>query len=319
MQNFLRRIIAVAQPPKDLPVKETEESIRKRKKFLPRYRRAGEEAPLRLQERDREILFLVYDYRFLTSHQIMRLLSSQSKNILLRLQKLYHNGYLDRLKISDNSPIVYALGNKGADELTLHTEIDRGKIDWSKKNSEAKSIHLNHTLMISNFKATLTLALHGLDIKISLWQREGEMKDKIIYYEEDNKGNEKKIHGSIFPDALFTLVDKEINGAHFFLEADRSTMTNKRFFKKMRAYFKYWKNKQCEEKQGIEIFKVLTICKTESRMKNLLSVTRSADDRQTGSGMFLFTSEERFNIEKPKTILHQIWHTSKDNSLHSLL
>lgn len=308
----------MAQPPKDLPVKEIEIASAKRKKFLPRYKRAGKGASLRLQARDREILFLAYDYRFLTSRQIMFLMSSQSKNILLRLQKLYHNGYLDRLKISDNNPIVYALGNKGADELTLYTNIDRGKIDWSRKNNEIKNIHLNHTLMISNFRATLTIALKDYNYKISLWKKEGEIKDKIVYFEKDNKGNDRKIHAPIFPDALFTLIDKDENEAHFFLEADRSTMTNNRFFKKMRAYFKYWKEKGCKKKLDIESFKVLIVCKTESRMKNLISITKQADDLKTGSGMFLFTSEERFNIQDPKSVVRRIWQTPKDNALHSL-
>ncbi len=69
---------------------------------LPRYKRVGQDRlPFRLQDRDREILTLVYNCRILTSRHIQCLTPGSDKGILSRLQKLYHAGYLDRLKLSN--------------------------------------------------------------------------------------------------------------------------------------------------------------------------------------------------------------------------
>jgi len=55
--------------------------------------------------------------------------------------------------------MVYALGDKGADLLAEKFGIDRGKIKWNEKNKEVKDRHIQHTLMISNFRICLELAL----------------------------------------------------------------------------------------------------------------------------------------------------------------
>ena len=99
-----------------------------------RYRREPDEVGgLVLQDRDREIIKLIYDYRFLNSDRIQTLIKGSNQVILRRLQKLFHHGYLDRLsRIRDPqdppTKMVYGLANKGADELASKFGIDRGKI-----------------------------------------------------------------------------------------------------------------------------------------------------------------------------------------------
>jgi len=61
------------------------------------------------------------------------------RKILHRLMVLYHNGYVQRLKLSDHEPIVYALGNKGADELVLYFGVDRKEIDWTQRAEKTAS------------------------------------------------------------------------------------------------------------------------------------------------------------------------------------
>lgn len=288
-----------------------EPSISKR---LPRFKRVSSpNLPFRLQDRDLDILRLFNDYRFLTSRLIHLLTPGSNQGITRRLQKLFHNGHLDRIKNSFYEPCLYALGNKGADELTLHG-MDRGKINWTTKNREAKERYINHSMMIANFRATLTLALeNNPDTKIIEWIPEGELKENIYI-----QGDGGKKRASFVPDAYFALEDKE-DELHFFLEADQSTMTNQRFLNKMRTYWNYWKEGRHKEKQGIESFRVLTITKTEARKENLRRITKEADDNKTGSVMFWFTSEENYNPENPETILKPIWQTPKDDSQHQLL
>lgn len=285
-------------------------------KQSPRFRRQEiDKLPLLLQSRDIEIIKAISEYRLLNSEQIRALFPGSYRGLLRRFQKLYHHGYLDRVKGAVSSPIVYALGNKGADLLSEIYDFDRGQINWFKKNQEVKEYYLNHTLQVTNFRATLTLALKNReDTKIISWFLEGALKDEINYYGE----KQIKIRAPLIPDAFFTLEDQG-DLISFFLEADRSTMTNQRFFNKMKAYWQYWKQDQHKNKLDIDSFRVLTITKSQERKENLREITRQADDKKTGSEMFWFTSEENYNLKDPETILKPIWQTPKDNALHHIL
>jgi DNA-binding Lrp family transcriptional regulator len=128
---------------------------------LPRFKRTAGVMDVAVQDRDREILKLAYEYRFISSRQIQRLIPGSDQVLLRRFQKLFHAGYLDRL-YAVNEPMLYALGDKGADELVLYAGIDRGKIDWGQKNREAGERYILHVRMIGNFRETLTLAVRQM-------------------------------------------------------------------------------------------------------------------------------------------------------------
>jgi len=124
-------------------------------KHLPRFCRAPlEERPaFRLTDRDRESLKVIYDDRWITAELLQDFLSPvlltqrqqealakliaarkaiaagpqssvraqrTKRQMWRRLEFMYHHGYVQRKKLSDNEPIAYALGNKGADELVLY-------------------------------------------------------------------------------------------------------------------------------------------------------------------------------------------------------
>lgn len=279
-----------------------------------------------LQERDMAIIKDVFDHRFLSSFHIRLLHQIGEPALQKRLNKLWRAGYLDRPKgqrklFLEAGPrhFIYALGNKGADTLTIHYGIDRQKIDWTTKNLEVKDIYLSHALQISNFRVCLALALRNEpSADLAFWKPTGEIKDAVIFQDERYT---QKI--PIIPDGFFAL-KQEIPGEdpdimYFFLEADRGTMTTKRFFNKMRGYWKYYSQKKHEERLNIGNFRVLTITKTEARKENLRAITKGADDRKAGSLMFWFTSEQRYNLEEPGRILGPIWQTPKDDTWHHLL
>jgi hypothetical protein len=83
----------------------------------PRYRRAApsERLSFRLQERDREIVSLVHDYRLIPSGHILQLIDGSDQKILRRLQALFHARYIDRIPQGHNSEMLYALDDMGAD------------------------------------------------------------------------------------------------------------------------------------------------------------------------------------------------------------
>ena len=165
-------------------------------------------------------------------------------------------------------------------------------------------------MMISNFRVVLSLALRKKPkTKVLSWIPEGDIKDKVEF------------DGATFPvnpDGFFTMEDGE-DEMYFFLEADQSTMTNKRFLNKMRAYWKWFSTKEYRRILDIPSFRVLTICKSDQRKENLRKTTMMADDLKRGSKMFYFTSEKKFSLENHDNVLSKIWQTPKDDSLHSIL
>ena len=96
-------------------------------------------------------------------------------------------------------------------------------------------------------------------------------------------------------------------------------MTNARFFRKMRAYWNYWKQSGHTLKYDINSFRVLTLTKSIQRAENLREVTKLADDRQEGTLMFWFTSEKNYRLEEPGSVLRSIWQTPVDDTRHSIL
>ena len=294
---------------------------------LKKYTREKSRAPaIVLQERDLKILKLVHDYRFLRSSQISALVQEDgvqlrtNQVILKRLQKLFHNGLLDRPRdqirydIRGSDKMIHGLGNGGADILAEELGIDRGQIDWAKKNREVKRTYLQHVLMISNFRAILTLALRdrkGIDL---LFWRQG---DEIRDYVEAKDEKRKKIRYPVWPDAFFGLKTSK-GKLFFFLEADRSTMTNDRFLKKMKGYWAYWQKQGHTKKYEIKKFRVLTITLTEARKENLRKTTRKADEKQKGSALFMFGCERSYSLEEPQGILEDIWQTPAGNKRQGL-
>jgi hypothetical protein len=294
-----------------------------KKKRLSRFKRmSGPGLAFRLQERDMEIIKLVYAYRLITSRLIQLLAGGSAQGILRRLQLLFHHGYLERVSTWQPGSLVYALGNKGADVLAVNFGFDRGAVDWRKKNKEISTYFVYHSLMISNFRATLELASRARgELKLLNWTGEGEIKESVHIEVSMRPGQGRKERIPIVPDGFFSLEDPADPAYQldFFLEADRSTMTNERFFNKMRAYWCYWKEIKSGKRQGPEAFRVLTITKTEARKENLRRITQKADDYQKGSPMFYFTSEENYSPHDPQTVLNPIWQTPVDESRHSLL
>lgn len=296
-------------------------------KRAPKFKRKPEQlGGVRLQERDIAIIRLVQDYRFLNSDQIKLLTNGSGRGISRRLQKLFHHGFLDRprsqltLALAGTPKMVYALADRGADLLAETSGVDRGKIKWGEKNRDVKDRHINHTLMISDFRTCLGLALkNSAHVDLLFWRNESreQLTDRV--YVRDSLGRRREI--PIAPDGFFGMKDTKLKPhIYFFLEADQSTMVNRRFLDKMRAYWRWYREGGHTKKFGIKKgFRVLTITKTEQRKENLREITKSADDAQTGSFMFWFTSQQKYSIQKPETILGPIWQTAKDDKWHSIL
>jgi hypothetical protein len=117
----------------------------------------------------------------------------------------------------------------------------------------------------------------------------------------------------INPDGFFGLQFPKLpegrNRAFFFLEADRSTMTRERFLQKLLGYREWFSQGGHTKKLGIKSFRVLTVTKSEERLKTLLAGPASANLFREAWRIFWFTSEKRCASERPASVFEPIWET----------
>ncbi len=282
------------------------------KKFV---RAKGGTGLLRIESRDIALLHDLSSYRFLNTEQIAALYNRGTRNLQRRLRDLFHSGYIDRPPQQNlaglvNRHIVYGLGTKGVEVLFADEKERDEKIRLVKQNRKTTFPYIAHALMISQFRASLTLALRNYPSspKIEKWLQGYELRDALA-----SRGETPEL----VPDAFFTIGEGE-NSLDFFLEADRSTMPRERVLDKLKIYWKWYRDKTPEKTIGIQNFRVLTITKSEERAENLRKIAKNADDRKTGSNMFLFMPETQYSLSKPEAILSPIWASAKDE-YHAIL
>jgi hypothetical protein len=320
-----------------------EQTKQKRK---PRYRRVPTQK-IRLQTRDKDIINAVYQHRFLTSRHIAALVEGSEQGILRRLQILFHAGYLTRPPEqirpykSGSDPMVYGIGNKGAELLEKEFGVARGKINWTGKNREVKQVYLEHTLMVANFMVCLELACkRRKDVQLMSWEQlaqaapNGLDKDQPpkwkVSVEQNTERGSQRYSLSVIPDKVFGLYFPNDppgkNRALFFLEADRSTMPVIRsnfykssFFKKLIGYWESYQQDLFKKYFGFKGARMLTIAKTPQRIDSIIEANKQVDGRKKGSKMFLFLPNDKVEIDQPGKILERLWQNGKDDDLVGLL
>lgn len=304
---------------------------RRKKRF-----RREPEGPLQVTERDLAILRQVCRHRFLRSTHLQALVGG-GQGLLRRLAALYHHGYLDRpreqiefYQNAGSKPMVYALGNQGADLLAVHDGLPRGKVNWTVKNHLLGPLFLDHTLLIAEVMVALELACrsHGnvrllpAEEVVARAPEATRQRLKPLQWAVNCRYQEETTRLGVVPDATFGLqyLDQPEgrNTAYFFLEADRATMPIFRkgvrqtsFFRKLVAYHETWKQAVHTTVYGIKNFRVLTVTSSPERVANLIKANRALNAGK-GSKLFLFTDEA--SLRAAPDLLAFDWKNGQDET-----
>jgi protein involved in plasmid replication-relaxation len=238
---------------------------------LPRYRRASTEVACVVTTRDLALLRLVESFRLLTSEHLRLLAPGSPQGILRRLQILFHAGYLDRLRPrflqgGGSSKMVYAITNRGMQTLQKEGLIQNpSKTDRNAQNRELGDIHIAHTLLVSHIRAMLIAACkRNPGLELLFWREGRKLQDTIEVQLPDTYAEIP-----VAPDGFFALRDAK-GRSNFLVEADRGTMTLRRFALKLKAYAAFSVTGKHKENFGINKFRVLTVTSSKARCKNLI-------------------------------------------------
>lgn len=309
-----------------------------------RYKRVAAAKKFEILSRDIEILKHVNRHRFLTSQHITALVDGSKQNVLRRLNLLYHGEYLDRPReqikpvFYGNRPMVYALGNKGADYLAGLYNEPRLKIDWTTKNKQATHAFLEHALMVANFMVCLELACSKIGgVRLVTTK---EIYDKMpikggkkaspfawdVNVKREISGRIKDVKIGILPDKVFGLhFEADRRASYFFLEADRSTMPIMRAGFQKSSYLKklvgYWQSHQAGVIKNMFGFnaRVLTLALSKERINNMIIANKEVDDRKVGTKMFYFCEGTDVKVSDPEKLFQKIWRNGRDDKMSSLL
>lgn len=272
---------------------------------LPRNKRVKKPPPMRLMQRDIEVIKAIHDYRVLKSDQIQELFFGSQSTASYRLTRLFQHEYLDRNFLPTlgglaSSPILYALGKRGADILFTHYGLAREDLRRKLGKKELSPMFLEHILQINEFRIAVTLAAKEAGYSMETWLDDAELKSDYDYVTVDTPtGRKAKV--SLIPDSYFTLEVPQ-GRASFFLELDRGTMTLGRFQQKILTYKKYFSSGQYQRRYKTKSLRVLTITVSEKRLQNL---KRKADEVD-GGRVFWFTTLDQVRMD---LILNTpIWH-----------
>ncbi len=295
------------------------------KRYLPSHKRSKQPPAMRLTNRDKAIVFAVYQYRLLSSHQIEALLFSSEKKhgkrtvCQRRLQLLFHHRYLNRLPITlimgeGRQPIVYVLDRRGADLVASLKEVDRANLGWQPKFNQAGMPFIQHSLAINDVR----LIVHRL-MDLGHWQVNEWIDDNDFKKAKFKKKVPYRTQGarviSILPDSFFRLdLPDQKQDAFFFLEVDQGTMVNSRWGDKVKAYSQFRRTRAAYKHYGTYNFRVLTITPSSARLRNLMKTT----ERVGGDHYFWFTTQEDLNIWQPESFLDEIWSVVGRDGKHSL-
>jgi hypothetical protein len=329
----------------------------KLKRFRPADPARGEQLPpFDLQDRDREILLRLYELRVATVDILQHLVprpelsdrhqaaltrarhgyqawlqreqaagrrtirgttAPVKREIEARVYKLFHHGYVRRLKISNNQPIVYHLGPQAVPELVSIYGLEFDKVRSQTRDDKLRTdagdymghYFTKHTLMLGRFRVALTQALRHHQATLAFWEPDGAFAERVSFTNEVGVWEET----TIIPDAHIGLYDgSELH--HLFPETERTLKTPARYYRKLYAYKEFFEQGLHKTHQ-MDHFRVLTVTPTEAMKEVLRAIAARIP---TSRGLFWFTSEQRYR-DNPANLLAPIWQTAKNDDWRALL
>lgn len=281
-----------------------------------RYIRQPENLPHRLTTRDVEILQLIDRFKYLTSKQLVDLLTTSRQAINKRLKLLFHHHYVGKLPAQlslklFNSPDVYFIqfDRKAAKLLRIRSITLPHQRRYNQK--QVKREHLQHSLMTNDILISFELASRNDPNVVFLPSHKLLEGTKLQNYTHPWKVSaflpEHNITRTAYPDAAFCLQDTKTGKKQLYLvEADRNTMplvrNDKKLFhvsnikSKLLIYHTGWQQGVFRERLGFPATRILFVTLSAERARHMQKL---ADDVLSGSapGLFLFTDKNSLDAD----------------------
>jgi hypothetical protein len=216
---------------------------------------------------DLSLLKHVHELRLATIDHLATLSGRSYKQTADRLAKLEERRYLAVLTRRPNKH-VYAIGRDGVPVLIEEGYAPQELADRRLRHHELKEFGIKHAVFIATIHVKLLQLASAGGFTITKWVEGAALWDRVT--------TSKNVVIPIRPDALFTIAWPDGKGRfHYFLEADRGTMSHTRMREKITGYAAYFQQQRHTKKYpGMKVFRVATITETRGRADGLASEFR---------------------------------------------
>lgn len=252
-------------------------------------------------------------YRLLTCRNLSLLYYPSEDVCHERMSQLCQAGLVTRLFIpsidGEKRDEIYTLSRAGAQALATHTKSSPLGLASYRKPS---FLFLEHALRISDFMCAMEAALKESKTRLLSWRSERQLKPArgrgLTVLHPFELG--EKI--PVIPDGHFAL---ETDGRveHFFLEADRGTMSLFVMKKKMLGYIQLYRKGLHSSYYGVTSFRVLIVTTTAYRRDKMREALRKII---YCPNLFWFVTWRDISTER---ILGNVWLKCNDQVSHSIL
>jgi len=293
-------------------------------------------SPIRLTDRDRDIILALHKYRFLTTDHLQVLTNTKSRwGMNARLRLLYDHKYIDRPKAqfaifshAEKRPVVYALGHKGAFVLSTRYNIATPpSVHWTEKNRRIREKHIEHTLGVADFMIGIEMMCRESDL-LELIDQQTILENAPTEIRNANypfrwktqiRHNGKRHDVSIVPDYVFGLRNAETGKEKFyFVEIDRGTMpisrrdiTQTSFIRKILSYADTLDSDLAFKRFEMKGFQVLTVTTSKDRIKAIQANIANLPKKPFSANTFLFKTKDDGQGRFP---FHSGWQNAKGAS-----
>jgi hypothetical protein len=219
-----------------------------------------------LQDGDSELIHYVFQLRIATVDHLSSLSGRSVRALWNRLLKLKNRRYLAAVARFMQKQ-VYAIGSQGVGVLIEHGYAPVDLKDARLRHRELTEFGIRHSLFIADIHARLMLLKRSGPIRLARWREGPALWDTVT---TPSAGAAIPIR----PDAYFILKPAGLpegkNMFHFFLEADRSTMSHSRMAQKIPGYLAYYEQgRHTKQHPGMKAFVVATVTETRRRAEEL--------------------------------------------------
>ena len=253
---------------------------------------------------DVDLISHVYRHRLTQIHHLSHLTDRPVSSLYSRLRWLSRGRppYLYKIQFPFQKA-HYLTGGRALDLLVEEGIAPREILAKRLRHHELTELFLKHLTMLTDIHVQLELATRQASspLKLTAWEQGQYLVERL----PAGKGADRA-HLPFTPDAYFLLEAKiptpESHPWLYFVEADRSTTSHKRFSGKFEAYSAYYRLGRHRERHNIPSFRVLTFTLTPARAQNLSRLaydTLEPDVRR----LFYFGALPSFTPEDPGSIL----------------
>jgi hypothetical protein len=302
-----------------------------------RYKRKETDKSLWFTARDFSILYALYKYHLLTTHQLVACHAGNAQKTRHRLRELFDAEFVARfhtktdLTTPGSDPVVYALTDRGANWLSAHRpDVERLRARYNERNAKRTLLSIPHALLVADVMLAFETAsrLHAEEVaflsQLSLLARAPEAtrnRRSPTHWSSKvpQKGAREPLAIGNNPDQIFGLELRQREAGHnrmyFFLEADRGTesvrpvtahLEKATIYKKLLGYYHTHLKKVHQGVFGewLSNFRVLWVIDSnakardgKTRLQHFLETAQVATDGHLPD-MFLFTTSEALNASQ---------------------